>query len=411
VRVVLLTHYFHPEVGAPQTRLLELAGGLSERGHEVTVVTGFPNYPDGIIQAPYGGRRFQVERLGALRVVRTAVYPAPNRGVARRLLNHLSFALSSLVGAAHAGRADAVIVETPPLFTAAAGVVVAALRRAPLLLNVADLWPDAAIEFGALRHPAVIRGARALEAFAYRHADVIAVPTPGLERTLLERGQRAEGLIVVPHGVDPTRFPLDSDARPVPGRVVYCGTIGMGHSVGTLIEAARILEQAGGRHEFLIVGDGAERAELEARVRGLGLRSVTFAGRLPRTQLPELLASADVAVATQRDAPLLADALSTKVLEYMAAARPVVAAASGWTAEVITRADAGVVCPPEEPAALADAVARVIADPERARAMGLNGRRYVEANLTRAVGIERLERALRSIARAPSARASPAPGG
>jgi glycosyltransferase involved in cell wall biosynthesis len=303
------------------------------------------------------------------------------------------------------------IVETPPLFAAVSGVAIAAAKRTPLVLNVADLWPDAAIEFGALRHPAVIRGARALEAFAYRHADVIAVPTPGLERTLLERGQRAERLIVVPHGVDPTRFPLDSDARPVPGRVVYCGTIGMGHSVGTLIEAARILEQAGGRHEFLIVGDGAERAELEARVRGLGLRSVTFAGRLPRTQLPELLASADVAVATQRDAPLLADALSTKVLEYMAAARPVVAAASGWTAEVITRADAGVVCPPEEPAALADAVARVIADPERVRAMGLNGRRYVEANLTRAVGIERLERALRSIARAPSARASPAPGG
>ena len=401
MRVVLLTHYFHPEVGAPQTRLLELAEGLSARGHDVTVVTGFPNYPDGVVQAPYRGRRFQVERLGELRIVRTAVYPAPNRGVGRRLLNHLSFALSSIVGAARAGRADVVIVETPPLFTAAAGVVVAALGRAPLLLNVADLWPDAAIQFGALRHPGAIRAARALEEFVYRHAGVIAVPTPGLERTLVKRGQGAERLIVVPHGVDPARFPLDGDARPVPGRVVYCGTIGMGHSVGTVIEAARLLEQADGGYEFLIVGDGAERAELEARARGLGLRSVTFAGRLPRTRLPELLASADVAVASQRDAPFLADALSTKVLEYMAAARPVVASASGWTAEVITRADAGVVCPPEEPAALAEAVARITADPERARAMGLNGRRYVEANLTRAVGIERLERALRSIARSP----------
>jgi glycosyltransferase involved in cell wall biosynthesis len=407
VRVLLLTHYFHPEVGAPQTRLLELAGALSDRGHEVTVVTGFPNYPDGVIQPAYRGRRFQVECLGELRVVRTAVYPAPNRGVGRRLLNHLSFALSSLVGAVRAGGADVVIVETPPLFTAASGVAVAALKRAPLLLNVADLWPDAAIQFGALRHPPVIRVARALERFAYRHADVIAVPTPGLERTLRERGRRAEQLIVVPHGVDVARFPLDPDARPGPGRVVYCGTIGMGHAVGTLIEAARMLEQADDRHEFLIVGDGAERAELEARVRRLGVRSVTFAGRLPRTQLPELLASADVAVATQRDVPLLADALSTKVLEYMAAARPVVAAATGWTAEVVTRAEAGVVCPPEQPAALADAVARVTADPERARLMGLNGRRYVEANLTRQVAVERLDRALGSLA-GPTA--SPARG-
>ncbi|MDP9294942.1 MAG: glycosyltransferase, partial [Actinomycetota bacterium] len=181
---------------------------------------------------------------------------------------------------------------------------------------------------------------------------------------------------------------------------------GMGHAMGTLIEAARMLEETDGRYEFLIVGDGAERAELEARARDWGLRSVTFAGRLPRAQLPELLGSAEVGVATQRDLPLLADALSTKVLEYMAAARPVVAAASGWTAEVIVAARAGIVCPPEEPAALADAIAQVTADPHRARTMGQNGRRYVEANLTRRVAAERLERALESMAIQPSTRGS-----
>jgi putative colanic acid biosynthesis glycosyltransferase WcaI len=295
-----------------------------------------------------------------------------------------------------------VIVETPPLFLAAAGVAVSALKQAPLILNVADLWPDAAIQFGALRHRPVIAAARALERFAYRHADMIAVPTPGLERVLRERGYPAERVIVVPHGVDLARFPLDPGARPVPGRIVYCGTIGTGHAVGTLIEAAHMLEQADSGHEVVIVGDGAERAELEARTRQLGLRSVTFCGRLPRARLPELLASADVAVATQRDLPFLADALSTKVLEYMAAARPVVVAASGWTAEVVTRAEAGVACPPEQPAALAEALARVTADPDQARAMGLNGRRYAEANLTRAVAVDRLERALVTIA-APTA--------
>ena len=131
MRVVLLTHYFHPEVGAPQTRLLELAEGLSAGGHDVTVVTGFPNYPDGVVQAPYRGRRFQVERLGELRIVRTAVYPAPNRGVGRRLLNPLSFALTSIAGAARAGRADVVIVETPPLFTAAPARARPPRRRPP----------------------------------------------------------------------------------------------------------------------------------------------------------------------------------------------------------------------------------------------------------------------------------------
>jgi colanic acid biosynthesis glycosyl transferase WcaI len=398
VRVLFVTHYFHPEVGAPQSRLLDIATGLAGRGHEVTVLTGFPNYPDGVIRPPYRGRRFQVERLGAIRVVRAPVYPAPNRGVGRRLLNHLSFAVTSMIAALRAGRADAVIVETPPLFTAAAGVAIAAGKRAPLLLNVADLWPDAAIQFGALRHRGVIAAARALERFAYRNADMIAVPTPGLERTLVARGYPPARVLVAPHGVDPARFPIDPDARPVPGRIVYCGTIGMGHAVGSLIEAARTLEQDGRQFELLLVGDGAERAELEARAREWGLRSVVFAGRRPRDELPALLASAEVAVATQRDAPLLADALSTKVLEYMAAARPVVVAATGWTADVVTRAGAGIVCPPERPEAIAAAIVELGADPGAAQAMGMAGRRYVEAHLTRAVAVDRLERSLVSFA-------------
>jgi glycosyltransferase involved in cell wall biosynthesis len=396
VRVLFLTHYFHPEVGAPQSRILELAYELSDAGHEITVLTGFPNYPDGVIQAPYQGRRPMTEQLRDLRVLRTPIYPAPNRGVARRLLNHLSFALSSVPASAKAGPADAVIVESPPLFAAVAGVAIGALKRAPVLLNVADLWPDAAIQFGALRDRRVIAAARALERFAYRHADLISVPTPGLQRTLRERGYPAEQIVVVPHGVDPGRF-VDADAPRPPGRrVVYAGTIGMGHAVGTLIEAARRLEESGGQYEFLIVGDGAERAELERRAESWGLRSVRFAGRLPRASLPGLLASAQIAVATQRDLPFLADALSTKVLEYMAAGRPVVAAASGWTAEVIERAGAGIVCPPEDPAALAEAIVRLAVLPDRARAMGLSGRRYVEANLSRRIAVERLERRLRS---------------
>jgi glycosyltransferase involved in cell wall biosynthesis len=397
VRVLFLTHYFHPEVGAPQSRVLELAYELSDRRHEITVLTGFPNYPDGVIQAPYRGRRLMTERLGDLRVVRTAIYPAPNRGVGRRLLNHLSFALSSIPASAKAGPADAVIVESPPLFAAVAGVAIAALKRAPVVLNVADLWPDAAIQFGALRRRRMIGAARALERFAYRHADLIAVPTPGLERVLRERGHAADRIVVVPHGVDPGRFTIADRPRPAGRRIVYAGTIGMGHAVGTLIEAARMLEERGAAYEFLIVGDGAERAELEALAQRLALRSVTFAGRLPRSELPALLASADVTIATQRDLPLLADALSTKVLEYMAAGRPVVAAAAGWTAQVTSDAGAGIACAPEQPAALADAIAEVAGDPERGRAMGASGRRYVEANLTRRAAADRLNRALRSL--------------
>ena len=189
-------------------------------------------------------------------------------------------------------------------------------------------------------------GARAIERFAYEHADLIAVPTPGLVRVLGERGRAAEQVVVVTPGwtLLASRSTARRRAGP-PGESSTAGTIGMGHAVGTLVEAARRLAQAGDEHELLIVGDGAERAELEERATGWGLRNVTFAGRLAREELPSLLATAEVTVATQRALPLLADALSTKVLEYWPR-RPVVAAASGWTAEIVDGADAGIVCPP-----------------------------------------------------------------
>jgi glycosyltransferase involved in cell wall biosynthesis len=397
VRILIITHYFPPEVGAPQSRLSDLASSLARRGHEVTVLTGFPNYPDGVIQSQYRGRWFQVERIECVEVIRTAVYPAPNRGVVRRLLNHASFALSCVVSSPRTGAADVVVVETPPLFTAAAGVVVARLKQAGMVLHVADLWPDAVIALGALESRVAIAGARAIERFAYRHADRIAVPSPGFRRVLLDRGQPPEQVVLVPHGVDPARFPRDGGPEPVPGRVVYSGTIGMSQGTGTLLDAAEILERAGHRYEFVLAGDGAERADLAARASDMS--SVTFAGWLPRDQLPSLLATAQVTVATQRNLPFWTDALSTKVLEYMAAARPVVGAVSGWTAEVIGRAKAGIVCPPEQPQELARAIAELASDPVRAREMGLSGRCYVERHLTRERAVDRLEQALESVGR------------
>ena len=382
VRILFVTHYFHPEVGAAPTRILELADELSSRGHAVSVLTGFPNYPDGVIPADYRGRLFQVERLRGLRVVRTAVYPAPNRGVVRRLLNHASFALSSVLACRRAGPADVVIVETPPLFTAVAGVLVAGLKRAPLLLNVADLWPDAAIQFGALRNRAAIAGAG---------ARALRVPPRRSHRGPDARSARVScaSAAVRPSRSSSYRMASIRRASPAlptcgrfPGGLSTAARSAWAMAVGTLIEAARTLDETDDDYELLIVGDGAERAELEALARQWGLRSVTFAGRMPRERLPELLATADVTVATERDRPLLAGALSIKVLEYMAAARPVVAAASGWTAEVIVSAEAGHRLSAGAAGGTRRGDRQSDCGPWPSASLGLNGRRYVEAHLT-----------------------------
>jgi glycosyltransferase involved in cell wall biosynthesis len=407
IRVVFLTHYFHPEVGASQTRILECARLLHERGYEVSVLTGFPNYPDGVIPKPYRRRLMQTEMVDGFRVLRSAVYPAPNRGFGRRIANHLSFAVSSVLTSWRAGRADVVVAETPPLFTAAAAVAVARLRHGRLVLNVADLWPESAVQLGALKNRFAIRGAEAIERFAYRHADLITVPTPGIRRTIENAGDFNGRVKLLPNAVDVDRFEPDSEAHP--NRVIYCGTVGLAQGVRTLLEAARQLEEDDTPYEILIVGDGAERAELEATSAEWGLRSVKFTGRMRHEEVPEIIASAGVAVMLLRDVPLFEDALPTKLLEYMAAGRPVVAAAAGQVAELLGEVGAGIVCPPEDATAVAAAVRHLTADPARARRMGQQGRRYVEATLSRVSMVDALEAEIKGVLAAPRKRVAVQP--
>jgi glycosyltransferase involved in cell wall biosynthesis/SAM-dependent methyltransferase len=389
--MLFVTHYFHPEVGAPQTRILESARGLRDRGHEVTVLTGLPNYPDGVIPEPYRGRLLMTEDLEGIRVVRCAVYPAPNRGFGRRLANHASFAVASLLAAGRAGAADVVVVESPPLFTAVAGVAIARRLRAPLVLNVADLWPESAVQLGVLRGRTAIGLAEALERLAYRHAAAITVPTPGMRSILLARGIAPDRVTYLPNAVDVARF-VGAPAALHPGtRLVYSGTVGMAQGVGTIIEAVRLLAAVGERYELDIIGDGAEREALERLVAERGLDRVRFRGRLPSEAIPAAVARADIALMSLRDVPLFEDAVPTKVLEYMAAARPVVAAARGQVARLVDEVGAGVACPPEDPSALAAAIRRVAADRPRARRMGENGRRYVTSERSRDTMVQRLE--------------------
>jgi glycosyltransferase involved in cell wall biosynthesis len=376
LRVTFLTHYFPPEVGAPQARIAALARGLAARGVEVTVHTGFPNYPDGVVKPPYRNRPLARERRDGIAVVRTAVYAAPNAGFARRLANHLSFALSALAGAPATPPADVVVAETPPLFTAGAAIAYAGVKRAGLLVNVADRWPASAVELGALRSPAAIRAAVMLEHACYRAADVIAVPTAGLEHSLGELPQARGKVVRIDPAVDLERFdPTPPAINGTSMRVLYAGTLGLAQGVDTLISAARI---AGSDVvEVKIAGGGAEAGVLDAS------ENVKLLGLVEHERVPGLYAEADAGVVLLRDKPLFAAALPTKLLEVMAAGRPVILSARGEAGALVERARAGLVVPPEDPGALADAFVRLAQDAGLRRELGANARRFAERELGR----------------------------
>ena len=212
LRVIFLTHYFAPEVGAPQSRLLELATRVVAAGHTVTVVTGFPNYPTGIVPPDYRGRRSMEEAIDGVRVLRTAVYATPNKGFLRRILNHLSFAVSSVTAVRRTGPADVIFVESPPLFIGFAALAYTRLKRTPFIFNVSDIWPQSAVELGALRNRLAIRLAEMFERHVYRRAARVSVVTPGMVERLAARGIPREKLFLLTNGVDTALFqPAEPD--------------------------------------------------------------------------------------------------------------------------------------------------------------------------------------------------------
>lgn len=413
MRLRILTHYYPPEVGAPQVRLAALARGLAQAGAEVTVHTGFPHYPDGEIKPPYRNRPLRVEEVDGVRVMRSWVYAAPNRGFARRLANHASLATAALAAAPAGGPADVLLVETPPLLLAGAAVAYARAKRARLVLNVADLWPDSAVEMGTLGSPRAIAAARRLERGAYRRAAAIACPTEGIFAALRGRPESAAKASLIRPAVDLDRFagaavdfvraigPTKSAAAngrpggdgPQPLRVLYAGTVGLAHGLGTLLDAAAELDPP---LAVTIAGDGAEAPALRSRLARSGPAGVRMLGAVPAERVPSLYAETDVAVVMLRDLPIFEGALPTKMLEAMAAARPVVLAARGEAARLIEAESCGVVVPPENPRALAEALTALAADPARRAAMGAAGRRAAERDFGREAWLGRWQDLLAS---------------
>jgi hypothetical protein len=373
MHVIFLTHYYPPEVGAPQARISSLAHALTERGTSVTVHTCFPHYPDGRIREPYRNWPYLKENDGPVRVVRSAVYPAPNRGFLPRLANHLSSALSAIATAPLTGAADVVVAESPPLFTAAAGSVYAGLKRVPLVLNVADRWPASAIELGMLRRPGFVRAASWLERSCYLRAAAITVPTDGLVRSLSAVPEASGKVVRIEPSVDLDAFEPAPRTRRGMFRVLYAGTVGLAQGLDTLIDAARI---AGPNVvEVLVAGGGAEAEALAARVAAEAIPNVRMLGVVPHEDIPGLYAGADAGVVLLRDRPVFAGALPTKILEAMAAGRAVILAARGEAAQLVADHRVGVVVPPEDPSALAAAFAELAADPKRLDELGAAGRR------------------------------------
>jgi colanic acid biosynthesis glycosyl transferase WcaI len=404
MRILILTHHYPPEVGAPQTRLHSTAQYLRERGHRIQVLTAMPSYPSGVVPPAYRGRSFHRELREGIPVIRTPTVARPGASARVRLANQLSFAASAPLALPRLSPVDVILAESPPLFVGATAALIGRVFRTPVVLHVSDLWPRVPIELGALSNPTLVDLAERFERLVYAGARRVIVVTETWVDHLIRQGVPPERVRVITNGVDPSVFdPIEADrsraaTREVLGLadafVVACvGTLSVVYDYGLILDAARRLHR---RPELrvLIVGGGSLETDLRREIAAGELSNVTLLPAQPIERVPCLLAGSDVVAVALRPLPVTRGQLPVRILEAMAMARPVVVAGQGESRRVVERARGGIVVEAGDVEGVCAALERLADDGALRASLGANGRRAIEDEYARAIVAGRIEQTL-----------------
>ncbi len=357
MRVLLITQYFPPEMGAPQARLYELAKRLQGMGHKITVLTALPNYPTGKIFKGYRGRARKTEVMDEIRVIRTCLYPSKSSKTLPRLLSYLSFGISSvLLGIWTLGWQDVVLIESPPLFLVPFALFVSKIVRAKPVMMVSDIWPDIIIRMGHASPKSLSTKMMLwLEKFSYKHSYAVALTNPGACSQIRERFPYLKNVTVISNGVDTKMFSPDlrkdevrSELGAVPDDflVGYCGLHGLAQGLEVILDAAAKLKDRP-KIKFVMIGDGPTKDELVQRAKTMKLANLSFYDRRPKDKMPDVLASLDASLV-----PLSArfpGTMPSKVYEALASRTPPIVAKGCEGEALVTEFKAGQCYEPGDP--------------------------------------------------------------
>lgn len=391
MRFLFLTQYFPPEVGAPQVRLAAVIQELLQLGYEVEVVTTLPNYPLGQIFPAYQGRFSCYEEWQGVPIHRVWSYAAMGTGI-KRMINYGSFTLTALYGLWQAQRPDYLFVESPPPLLSIPAWLFSLGWQKPIILNIADLWPDSIKELGLLQSGLVLKFAELLEYWSYRHATYINAVTEGIRQTLIQdKGVAASQVLFLPNGVDIELFkPSAPDTQLLQELgladkkvILYAGTLGFAQGLEVALHAMQRLQAQRPDLLLILIGSGSERNKLAEIARHEHLGNVKFLDPQPPEYIARLYTLAYAGFASLKKLPLFEGARPSKLFPIMAAGKPVIYSGAGEAARLVQeQANAGIIVPPEEPQALAQAILDLVDNPQLANQWGANGRRYVEQHLS-----------------------------
>ena len=385
-------------MGAPAARASELAMHWARKGHEVSVLTGFPNHPTGVVPPEWKAQLRKLtyrERINGVNVFRTWLWPLPNRKAHERMRNYASFCVSAALRGMTIPRPDVVIASSPQLLVGLSGWWIAFSRQLPFVFEVRDLWPESLTAVGVGQENSLLHHTLAAVAkFLYEHSHRIVVVTPAFKDHLIQRWHvPTEKIAVVENGVEADLFaPRPNTANDKLRQdlalrerflVCYIGTMGMAHGLETLLDAADQLQLQDSKTHFLLVGEGAEKERIKSLAKSRGLANVTFLDQQPRERIPAFISASDACLVLLKKTDVFKTVIPTKMLEFMSCARPVILGVDGQARQIVEDAEAGLVIEPENSAALVAAVNRLSADRALGASLGQKGRQYILQHFSR----------------------------
>jgi len=392
MKLLLLTQYYPPEIGAPQNRLHELAVRLKAKGIDVEVLTALPNYPQMEIFEDYKNGQKRVEEIDGIKVNRAWIYVSQKRGILSRLLNYFSFVFSSYWLGRKLGNFDFIMVESPPLFLGWSAMRLSKKLKAKLIFNVSDLWPESAEKLNIVNNRTLLNLAYRLEEKCYKNATLVTGQTMGIVKDINRRFPNVK-THWLPNGVDinfyePEKIEnsnfrtrngfMDSDIL-----FFYGGIIGHAQGLEVILETAKEIQHRTDIH-FILQGAGPVKEELVLIKEQHQLNQVHFLPPVSKKEMPFVLKSVDVALVPLRKLTLFEGAIPSKIFEALAMELPLILAVDGEARQhFVENAEAGIFVEPENVAELSKAVIELADNPNKRKTLGENGRKYVIENFNR----------------------------
>lgn len=411
---MILTQYFPPEVGAPQNRLFELAVRLQLLGVEVTVLTAMPNYPQMKIYSGYGGKTYSYEEMSGLKVHRSSIYVSNNKSVVSRLRNYFSFVISSAItGNRRLGRFDFLMCESPPLFLGYSARYLARRKKAKLIFNVSDLWPESAEKLGVVNNKSLLKLAYNLEAALYKRSVLVTGQTQGICRNINERFPAVK-TYWLPNGVDLSYYDpaaiAATDWRARQGFAetdlvfAYAGIIGIAQGLEIILDAAKQF-RGNPSVKFVLIGSGPEKEKLLQLKTSLGLENVFFLDAVSKQEMPGILRSITAAIIPLKKLDLFLGAIPSKIFENLAMEVPVLLGVDGEARDLfVNKGNCGIYVEPGNTESLVSGIQRLVNEPELAAQLGKNGRRFVQEHFNREIIAAKFFEQLQAVQNAAKAR-------